>query len=96
MLNIDSFNLTENEAAVLSILSKHEGRNIGDEYLCERALDKPMTDEGREIAALIGSLREKLRDNGYGIRRVTTELEETPGECYVSTEYALVPEDELL
>ena len=96
MLNIDSLKLTENEAAVLSILAGDVRRDIGDEYLCERALLKPMTDNGREIAALIVSLRDKLRNNGYGIRRVTTELEETPGECYVSTEYALVPEDELL
>ncbi len=96
MLNIDSLNLTEHEAAVLSILAGAVRRNIGDEYLCERALLKPMTNNGLEIAALIGSLREKLRDSGYGIRRVTTEVEEEPGEAFSNTEYVLLPEKELL
>ena len=96
MIKTDNLTLTDNEAALLSILSNYEGRNIGDEYLCERALDKPMTDGGLELARLVGALRGKLRDFGYGIRRISTELEEIPGEAYCTTEYALVPTEDFL
>ncbi len=96
MLKTDSLNLTDNEAALLSILAKNEKRNIGDEYLCERALDKPMTDDGLELARLVGSLRDKLLGAGYWIRRVSTEIEEEPDLCFNTTEYALVPTEDFL
>ncbi len=96
MLYTDSLDLTESEAAVLSILAKKEGKDISDEYLCERALLKPMTDNGLEVARLIGSLREKLRDSGYWIRRTSTEIEEEPGEAFSTTEYALTPLEDFL
>ena len=83
--------MTADERAVLRLFFEHEGKRLSAEYLSERALMKPMTDDGEEMDRLITSLSTKLHTSGYTISKVETLLTDTkiPGISYEYEDFVL-------
>lgn len=84
--------LTKEENALLAVFAHYEGQELCAEFLCERGLGKPMTDEGQTAAEIIAFLQKKLRGSGCTIRETETAVadEDAPGTVYRRTEYVFM------
>ena len=83
--------LTKEENALLAVFAHYEGQELCAEFLCERGLGEPMTDEG-QVAGIIVSLQKKLHGSGCTIREMETAVadEDAPGTVYRRTEYVFM------
>ena len=95
LIEIVTTEMTADERAVLRLFFEYEGQRLSAEDLSERALMKPMSDDGRAMNDLLASLSAKLQMSGYTINKVETLLADSkiPGISFEYEDYVLEAAD---